>query len=124
MKFTTILTSMPPPLSACYNNIAGRGRVKSKKYKAWIVEQMYADQMLRCYSDPLIKVPVKLVVAIYKPDRRKRDLDNLWKPICDLMVSCKILEDDSLIHDERMFWTPHSHRPVVINIETVADPVL
>lgn len=93
--------------------------MKSKEYKAWILEQTYADRMMRCHNEPLITDPVKLVVAIYKPDRRKRDLDNLWKPICDLLVSCNILEDDSLIHDERMFWTFHAHRPVVINLETL-----
>jgi len=40
--------------------------------------------------------PYELTVRVSRPDERKRDLDNLLKPISDLLCSIGVIEDDSL----------------------------
>lgn len=43
--------------------------------------------------------PVKIEVEFYPPDRRRRDLDNLFKCLFDSLVNAKAIEDDSLINE-------------------------
>ena len=40
---------------------------------------------------------VKVDLEFYPPDRRKRDLDNLFKCLFDSLVAAGCIEDDSLI---------------------------
>lgn len=37
------------------------------------------------------------VTHFWKKDRRRRDLDNYWKPLLDALVQAGVMEDDSLI---------------------------
>jgi crossover junction endodeoxyribonuclease RusA len=38
---------------------------------------------------------VTLSMDVYPPDRRRRDLDNLWKPVQDSLVKAGLLADDN-----------------------------
>ena len=40
---------------------------------------------------------VKVLINVYPPDRRKRDLDNLLKSTLDALTHAGVYEDDSLI---------------------------
>ncbi len=42
--------------------------------------------------------PVRISYRFGQPDKRRRDLDNLFKCCNDLLVAHSIIEDDSLIH--------------------------
>ena len=48
-----------------------------------------------------IQAPYAAAVYVYMeitfPDRRKRDLDNMAKPVCDVLKLAGIYDDDSLI---------------------------
>ena len=48
----------------------------------------------------------KLCVEIeaYRPDKRRRDLDNLLKAALDACTSAGVWEDDSNIVDLRIYW--------------------
>lgn len=46
---------------------------------------------------------VRVEVAAYPPDRRRRDLDNLLKPLLDSLVHADVIRDDSLIDDLRIY---------------------
>jgi crossover junction endodeoxyribonuclease RusA len=41
-------------------------------------------------------------IRAFPPDHRKRDLDNLVKPVLDVLVKAHVIEDDSLFDDERI----------------------
>lgn len=41
-----------------------------------------------------LKPPLAVSVEVYVPDKRRRDLDNLWKVILDSLAHAKIIEDD------------------------------
>ena len=42
----------------------------------------------------MFKKPVSVKVQVWFPDKRKRDLDNLWKVLLDSLVNTEIVEDD------------------------------
>lgn len=76
----------------------GNGRVhKSQEYKDWIALSAW-EIRAQIGPHPVITEPFKLTVRINRPDRRKRDLDNLLKPILDLLGHYGLIENDSLCH--------------------------
>ena len=42
-----------------------------------------------------IKGPYALSILAKRPDKRRRDIDNLIKPISDLLMTVGVIEDDS-----------------------------
>ncbi len=54
-------------------------------------------------GQPPIPGPVKVTVEYYPPDRRKRDLDNLFKCLFDSLVNAGCIEDDSNIQHIEAF---------------------
>lgn len=49
---------------------------------------------------------LKVVIQAYRPDNRKRDLDNLLKATLDALTKAGVWADDGLIVDLRIFWSP------------------
>lgn len=43
-----------------------------------------------------IDQPVKIVASLTLPDKRKRDGNNMLASVYDLLVDCRILEDDNV----------------------------
>jgi crossover junction endodeoxyribonuclease RusA len=48
--------------------------------------------------------PIKVEIVAFRPDNRKRDLDNLLKAVLDGMSKALVYEDDSQIRDLRIRW--------------------
>ena len=48
--------------------------------------------------------PLKVVIGAARPDRRRRDLDNLLKSTLDSLTHAGVWEDDSQIIDLRIYW--------------------
>ncbi len=60
-------------------------------------------------------------VAVFAPDRRKRDLDNLGKILCDFLTHAGIYVDDSQIdwlEFRRMSVQPGAGR-VIVTVEEI-----
>jgi Holliday junction resolvase RusA-like endonuclease len=83
---------MPPSLNNAFLNVAGKGRVRSKAYKAWAEE---AGWMVKARMNGQVSGPVSVLIDICPRTRRAFDLDNRCKPALDLLVSCGVLADDS-----------------------------
>ena len=49
-------------------------------------------------------VPVGMIIRACPPDKRRRDLDNIVKPLCDLLEHSGVLKNDSLIHELGACW--------------------
>ena len=45
-----------------------------------------------------------LDLAVGRPDRRRRELDNVNKVVLDLVQHIEVLEDDSLVHKLTSYW--------------------
>lgn len=82
----------PVPLSACFTNVAGRGRVPTKRYKAWQEEALW---MLKSQKPQPVKGQVSISVGLVAPDKRARDAGNCDKAIGDILVKAGLIEDDS-----------------------------
>ena len=46
----------------------------------------------------------KMRIIVERPDRRKRDLDNVIKALSDVLVSAKIIADDHYCIEFSMAW--------------------
>jgi len=54
---------------------------------------------------PRFTKPVEVTYLFSIPDKRRRDLGNMFKSTDDFMVSYGVLLDDSLIHKIAAEWT-------------------
>lgn len=85
--------SLPYPPSGNALWRSNRGRVhKSERYTRWLKDAGYIALEQRPGG---IVGPYKISIQATRPDKRRRDLDNLLKPISDLLVSVGVIEDDS-----------------------------
>jgi crossover junction endodeoxyribonuclease RusA len=49
-------------------------------------------------------MPLRVEIKAYRPDKRKRDLDNLLKATLDALCHAGVYVDDSQIVDLRIYW--------------------
>ncbi len=93
----------PPSINHYYfTDRRGRRLIKApgkayQKAVCWLVREAKAD----------LKLPQRLHVTIklWMPDRRKRDIDNVQKPILDALQKAEVYLDDcqiDVLHVERM----------------------
>jgi hypothetical protein len=78
-----------------YANIAGRGRVKSERYRTWL--QAAGWDVARQHNQPKWTEPVYLNIVIGKL-RPTADIDNRAKPIIDLLVRHGFIAGDTIAH--------------------------
>ena len=85
--------TLPYPPSANHLWIRARkGMRKSNTYVAWL---MLAGIEARKQKPGKIDGHYKLSLNAARPDKRLRDIDNLIKPVSDLLVSIGVIKDDS-----------------------------
>ncbi len=101
MSTVRLTIPYPPPLSALYRNQHGPGRVKTARYKTWI--RAASNEVMAQRRDHFAG-PVTLALTAIRPDKRRRDLDNLLKASQDLMVHCGVLDDDQQVIKVSAEW--------------------
>lgn len=87
----------PPTVNHYYTVVHGR-KILSKRgriYKA-------SAALLASKQSELIEGPYAVYIVARPPDKRKRDLDNLLKPLLDVLTQAGIITDDSAIDDIRI----------------------
>lgn len=109
-----ILLPFPPSCNGLYPGKARR--YKSKAYKAWITE---AEFQLRQQSLPVFKGKVIIHYWFGRPDRRRRDLENYLKAVSDILVTFRIIEDDSDVEKLVAEWS-EDVTGVMVEIEQCA----
>ena len=85
----------PPSLNSNWRVYNGRILI-SKKYRAWQKQALKA-LMIQGLSDPLMGA-VAVELAVIPPDNRKRDIDNVSKPILDILTRAAVWVDDSQVN--------------------------
>ena len=101
----TISIPYPPSVNGLTHNKKSGGRGKSNHYEAWIKEAGTQVMIQRVkWAEKSIDglVSVKLIFA--RPDKIKRDLDNLLKAPIDLLVRMNIIEDDQHVQSLIASW--------------------
>jgi len=111
------------PLAPSTNRLwkIGKGgrMYKSPEYVAWLDE---AGWMVKAQTKYQINGPYVIHISAVKPDKRRRDLDNLLKSTSDLLVKSKIVDDDSECHALAAEWSEHS-APMIVTVYAVGEGV-
>lgn len=81
-----------------------RGRnIKSEAYRDW--ENLAICGAYYVGGDAkYVTGRYKLLVEAQRPDKRRRDIGNLEKPLSDLLVSLGTVEDDCLAEEITLRW--------------------
>jgi crossover junction endodeoxyribonuclease RusA len=117
---TKLTLPFPPSLNSLFaTNWKTKRRHKSADYDAWIFEAGLKLNIQRPQAHPS---EVAITIQLHKPDNRKRDLDNLNKAICDLLVTHGIIKDDSRIVSLHTYWD-QSVNGAEITIEDAAPGI-
>ena len=69
-----------------------------------------------------INYAVAVELAVGRPDRRKRDIDNINKATLDLLEHVGVLENDHYVHDLRSYWSDKvvGIQVIIKNLESTA----
>jgi crossover junction endodeoxyribonuclease RusA len=98
---TDFFLPFPPSLNSYYTKtrngvyLSTKGRAFQSSGILSIKEQLSGH--------PIIDVPIHLVIVLYPPDRKSRDLDNYIKPIQDCIQNSGILVNDNLVNQLEVF---------------------
>lgn len=92
IKYAEFFFPYPPTVNHCWGR-AGKSVFLSAKYKQFLndVALVVAGTRLREGDEYFLELTVT------PPDRRKRDLDNVFKPILDALTRCCVWQDDSAV---------------------------
>lgn len=85
---------VPPSVNNLFVNVRGKGRVKSREYKVWLDQ---ADKLMKFARHAPVISPAEVSIRVGKCNAQ-RDLDNLNKPVLDILVHAGIIENDNLNH--------------------------
>jgi crossover junction endodeoxyribonuclease RusA len=106
----------PPSVNTYWRNFDGRMIIsaKGREYRETVGDQMTVQRMVKHYAGPL-----RVVIEAWRPDKRRRDLDNLLKATLDGLAHAGVYEDDSQIVDLRIYWAPDIGGMLKIKIEEI-----
>lgn len=100
----TLTLPFPPALNNLYAN-GKRGRYVVERYATWRqVANTEINNQRKTWPVTGINGPVEITMTLGKPDRRKRDIDNLTKAPLDTLVKSQVIEDDSLVESLTIRW--------------------
>ena len=106
----------PPSINGYWRVFNGRAIIseKGRAYRKAVADQVLIQRVARHIAQP-----VRVVIEAYRPDNRRRDLDNLLKSSLDAITHGGVLEDDSLIKDLRIFWSGDVGGMLKVQIEVI-----
>jgi crossover junction endodeoxyribonuclease RusA len=86
-----ITLPFPPSTNNLFKNI-GKGRARTAAYNAWINEALW---MVKAQRPASVTGRFTFEMLVQRPDKRARDIDNLTKPVLDLLKKAGVIRDDS-----------------------------
>ena len=106
----------PPSVNRYWRSYMGRVLISAegRKYRRAVAEQVLIQG-----ENKQVDYAMKVEIKAYRPDRRRRDLDNLLKAVLDSMVHAGVMEDDALVEDLRVYWADEVGGMVKVTIEGI-----
>ncbi len=104
----------PPSVNTYWRNFDGRMIIsaRGREYRETVGDQMTLQKMVKHFKGQL-----KVEIEAFRPDKRRRDLDNLLKATLDGLAHAGVYEDDSQIVDLRIYWAKDIGGMLKIKIE-------
>jgi len=98
-----IVLSLPYPPTSNHNTMVANGRrISSPKYRAW---RTLAELEARAARQLSVAGPYHIQYRVDRPDRRRRDIENLPKSLSDALQAAGIIEDDAHCETSFVAWT-------------------
>lgn len=97
----TLTLPWPPSVNRYWRTFQGRMIISAegRTYRKAVADQVLIQRGAKHYEGKL-----KVVIEAWRPDKRRRDLDNLLKAVLDSLTHAGVWADDGLIIDLRIYW--------------------
>lgn len=91
----------PPSVNTYWRTYNGRMLIsaKGREYRNAVGTQVIVQRGSKHLTGSLV-----VVIEAWRPDKRRRDLDNLLKATLDALAHAGVYEDDSQVVDLRIYW--------------------
>ena len=108
---------VPPSTNNLYVNKKEGGRAKSAKYRRWVTDCTYFLKT---------RIPENngtYAVEIVADFGRHRDIDNIAKPVLDVLKKAGHIRDDRYVDDIRLRrgYTAYSKDYIAVKVDRLAD---
>lgn len=101
----TITLPYPPTVNTHWRNVKGRTLLskRGREYRK-AVHQAALDDLPdgEWFHDETMTGRLHVLIDLYPPDHRKRDIDNVIKPLVDALMHAGVFEDDEQIDELRV----------------------
>ena len=116
MEMIEITRPWPPSVNTYWRNFDGRMIIsaRGREYRETVGDQMTLQKMVKHFKGQL-----KVEIEAFRPDKRRRDLDNLLKATLDGLAHAGVYEDDSQIVDLHIYWAKDIGGMLKIKIEEI-----
>ena len=97
----TLTMPWPPSVNKYWRTFQGRMIISAegRSYRKAVADQVLIQRGTKHYAGKL-----RVQIEAFRPDNRRRDLDNLLKAVLDGCTHAGVWEDDSNIVDLRIYW--------------------
>lgn len=97
----TLTLPWPPSVNKYWRTFQGRMIISAEGrfYRKAVADQVLIQRGAKHYAGKL-----RVNIEAFRPDNRRRDLDNLLKAVLDGCTHAGVWEDDSNIVDLRIYW--------------------
>ena len=97
----TLTLPWPPSVNKYWRTFQGRMIISAegRSYRKAVADQVLIQRGAKHYTGKLC-----VEIEAFRPDNRRRDLDNLLKAVLDGCTHAGVWEDDSNIVDLRIYW--------------------
>jgi crossover junction endodeoxyribonuclease RusA len=97
----TLTLPWPPSVNKYWRTFQGRMIISAegRSYRKAVADQVLIQRGAKHYAGKL-----RVNIEAFRPDKRRRDLDNLLKAVLDGCTHAGVWEDDSNIVDLRIYW--------------------
>lgn len=116
----------PPSGNALYRSPGRKTPIKSRAYRQWEAD---AEAAIPISVRGLVRGPHQVIIEVDRPDRRKRDLDNLTKAIFDALKDHPakplkgVIRDDSDTLGYAIAWSEQVPvNPAQVRIWVLPEP--
>jgi crossover junction endodeoxyribonuclease RusA len=108
----------PPSVNTYWRSFQGRMLIskKGRDYRKAVADIVLLNKAAKFYQGK-----IKMTIEAWRPDERKRDLDNLLKAPLDALTHAGVYLDDHLIVHLTIYWADDKGGKLNVKIEEIQN---